>query len=293
VNPGSTPLVSILTPSLNQGEFIADCLRSVARQTYPTIEHLVFDGGSTDDTLEHLKGASFPGLRWESRSDRGQADALNRAYANSRGEVIGWLNADDAYFDARAVEIAVNHFARARECGVVFGDVIIIDGRNRLVRHHQGRLPRNWTQLSEHASPLAQPAVFIRRSALGADTFLRTDLHVAMDLELWLRLHRAGVRFDHVSRILAVDREHPQRKVHRLRELRVAENKILAAAYGVAFDDRHHSRFAAWRRRVIGAAHLVQAPRRYTPAIDVDMRPVLARVARQLLLDSRSAIARS
>lgn len=286
-------LVSILTPSLNQAEFLPDCLHSVARQSYRPIEHVVFDGGSSDGTLELLRNAVGQNVIWVSEPDRGQADALNRAFARSEGDIIGWLNADDAYFDVRAIEFVVDYFARHPECDAVFGDVLIIDGENRLVRHHRAYLPPVWTKLPEHASPLAQPAVFVRRSALNrTGTFLREDLHVSLDLELWLRLTAAGVDFHHVSRILAVDRDHQGRKVHRLRELRLAENRKLSAEYGIEFADRHHSRLRAWLRRAIGATHLIGLEHHYTLAVEIDLRAPVMRLARQLLLTNRSAIGR-
>jgi len=84
------PLVSVLTPSFNQAAWLTDNLGSVAAQTYPAIEHVVMDGGSTDGTLDILKTAGDRVL-WRSESDRGQADAINKAFAASSGEIIGWI----------------------------------------------------------------------------------------------------------------------------------------------------------------------------------------------------------
>jgi len=283
-------LVSVLTPSLNQAAFLPDCLQSISRQSYRPIEHLLFDGGSRDTTVDLLRGPLGQDVIWVSAPDRGQAHALNQAFARSRGDIIGWLNADDAYYDASTVQRVVDYFSRYPKCGVVYGDVLIVDEQGRLIRHHRPHLPSFWTKLPAHAAPLTQPAVFIRRSALTRlGTFLREDLHVSLDLELWIRLTAAGVEFRHIPRVLAVDRDHQGRKVHRLRELRLQENRKLSAEYGIEFDDRNHSRPRAWFRRVVGAAHLVSLERRYAPVINIDLGTPVTRLARQIFLPSRSA----
>ena len=89
--------ISVVTPSYNQGVFLGRTLASVASQSYPPHEHLVFDGGSSDETLQVLKAAG-PGVRWVSQPDNGQADAVNQGLQAARGNIIGWLNSDDIYY---------------------------------------------------------------------------------------------------------------------------------------------------------------------------------------------------
>jgi glycosyltransferase involved in cell wall biosynthesis len=114
------PLVSILTPSFNQARWLVDTLQSVARQTYPHIEHIVMDGGSTDGTVDLLTHAGSR-VTWKSEPDRGQSHALNKALAASTGEIIGWINSDDAYYDVDAVAAVAQCFARHPEVDVVYG----------------------------------------------------------------------------------------------------------------------------------------------------------------------------
>src|SRR5262245_1833030 len=93
--PASRPLVSIVTPSLDQGRFLGRTIASVEAQDYDRIEHLVADGGSRDETLQIL--AASPRVEWWSKRDDGQSDAVNQALLRARGEIFGWINASDVY----------------------------------------------------------------------------------------------------------------------------------------------------------------------------------------------------
>ena len=87
--------LSILTPSYNQGDFIEKNINSVMNQDWDDIEHIILDGGSTDNTLSILK--KYPHLKWVSEPDEGQADALNKGLQMASGDIVGWINSDDYY----------------------------------------------------------------------------------------------------------------------------------------------------------------------------------------------------
>ncbi len=226
------PLVSVLTPSLSQARWLGDALGSVARQTYPRIEQIVMDGGSTDGSVALLRAAS-PRVRWRSEPDRGQSHALNKAFAESEGEIIGWLNADDAYFAPDTVSEVTQLFARRPDVAVVYGHAALVNG-DGLILHMIWAPPFNAPLLRLH-NFIIQPTAFIRRSALGA-TLVDEAYESAMDRELWLRLdHRC--RFARLDRVLAIDRHHPGRKVYTRPDLARAEGERLVAAYGVPSGD--------------------------------------------------------
>jgi glycosyltransferase involved in cell wall biosynthesis len=276
--PGDLPLVSILTPSLDQGRFLRDCLDSVARQTYPRIEHVVFDGGSTDESLEILADAG-DAVRWTSEPDGGQSDAVNKAFAASSGEIVGWLNSDDGLFAVDVVERVVAAFARHPEAGVVYGDAALVDESGRILRHHRSRWPADPLPL---ASPLVQPAAFFRRSVIEAgEPLLRGELHRFLDYELWLRLRARGVRFVHLQAVVAVDRDHAQRKVRTTDELFVRESTQLVAEYGPVFAVPRLRRVGGLLRRIQGLRE-VWRWERYEPAFPWRTDGRLRRLNRQL-----------
>jgi glycosyltransferase involved in cell wall biosynthesis len=276
--PDGLPLVSILTPSFNQGRFLRDCLESVARQTYPRIEHVVMDGGSTDESLEILVGAG-DAVRWTSEPDRGQADAVNKAFEVSRGEIVGWVNSDDGLFAVDSVARVVAAFAGDPDAGVVYGDAALVDESGRIVRHHRSRWPAGTLPL---VSPLVQPAAFFRRSVITAgEPVLDVDLHALLDYELWLRLQSRGVRYIHLPTVVAVDRDHPQRKVRTTDEVFGRESAQLGEEYGVVFGARRLRRVGGLLRRMRGLP-VVWSWERNTPAFPWRSDGRLQRSVRQV-----------
>jgi glycosyltransferase involved in cell wall biosynthesis len=235
------PLVSVLTPSFQQGSWLADNLRSVANQTYTNLEHIVMDGGSEDGTLQILRGASDPRLRWWSERDRGQSHALNKALAVSRGEIVGWLNSDDAYFSPNVIQEAVDLFRRRPDVSVIYGHAALVNA-DGLILQIIWAPPFSRRLLLLHDFIL-QPTAFIRREALGADIADET-FDFAMDYELWLRLS-AEVKFARLDRLIAIDRHHEMRKSTRMLGALDKDLERLHERYGI------HSGRAAWATRQV------------------------------------------
>lgn len=222
------PLVSVLTPSFNQVRWLGDNLRSVAAQSYPNVEHIVMDGGSTDGTVELLKAAG-PTVRWRSEPDRGQSHALNKAFAESQGEIIGWLNSDDAYFSPAAVEETVRLFEQRPDVDVVYGHAALVNA-DGLILQMLWVPPFSYRLLRYH-NFIIQPAAFIRRSALG-DVIADESYDYAMDRELWLRLGQTR-RFVRLNQLIAIDRHYPTRKSYARPDLARNDGQRLRATYNV------------------------------------------------------------
>ena len=201
------PLVSIVTPSLNQGRFIRDTIESVLSQEYPGLEYIVIDGGSTDDTIEILRSYGDR-LTWRSAPDAGQADAVNSGFRLAKGEILGWLNSDDTYYPG-AVKAAVGHLAANTDTAMVYGDACYIDEKNAVT----GTYPTEDFDMNRLAAAciVCQPTAFIRRAALEAVGMLDPALRYCMDYDLWIRL---GSRFrvDRIGQVLANSRRYPETK---------------------------------------------------------------------------------
>jgi len=274
------PLVSVLTPSYNQAEYLRDNLRSVACQTYPRIEHIVMDGGSTDGSVEVLSEAGDT-VRWRSEPDRGQSHAINKAFAESSGEIVGWLNSDDAYFDCRVVEDVVAYFATHPDVDIVYGHAAQIAEDGTVIW-------MIWTppfsrRVLRITNFIGQPVAFIRRRVLS-EPMLDESYDFAMDYELWLRLLDAGAVFGHINRIVAVDRHQRSRKGVTMTDVLHADYERLADTHGRGYPrgKRLLSRlFYAWRR-FMGAFLVPRIPRELaftdtrTPRSDILRRQLLS-----------------
>ena len=146
---------------------------------------------------------------WESGPDQGQSDAINKAFARSTGEIIGWLNSDDAYFSSDVVRRVVGLFESDPEVGVVYGHAALVSGDGILL--YVLWAPPFARMLPRAYNAIYQPTVFVRRSAIRRDYFVDSALGYSMDRELWLYLSRRN-RFQRLNQILALDRHHLQRK---------------------------------------------------------------------------------
>ncbi len=224
------PLVSVLTPSFGQARWLRDNLTSVESQTYERLEHIVMDGGSTDGSVDLLASRSRPGLTWRSEPDSGQSHALNKAFALSTGEIIGWLNSDDAYFGPTVVEDAVRAFESDPSLAVVYGHALLVNAEG-LVLQALWVPPFDATLLRLHDF-IVQPAAFIRRSSVGVP-LVDESFDYAMDYELWLRLSRRH-RFRRLNRIVAIDRHHAARKSYTMIDVGRSDHARLEREYGVS-----------------------------------------------------------
>jgi glycosyltransferase involved in cell wall biosynthesis len=207
-NP-SQPLVTIVTPSFNQGEFIADAIDSVLAQDYPAIEYLVVDGGSTDSTIAVLRGYGER-VRWTSGPDSGQSDAIHRGFVAGSGEYVAWLNSDDRYVPG-AISAAVADLAIDPTAGLLYGRGEFIDRGGDVIGPCAHVETWNLPRLIGSVNFVLQPATVFRRDAYMAIGGIDTALHYVMDYDLWIRLgSRFPVRF--LPRVLAQARVYGETK---------------------------------------------------------------------------------
>ena len=184
----TTPLVSVVTPCFNSERHIQRCLESVRGQSYQEVQHIVIDGGSTDGTVALL--AQTNGVEWISEPDDGQSDALNKGFSRATGQILTWLNADDALFP-RTLEQVVDVYRRDEELDWIAGRSAV---RREGKSHRIEPVFRVRDRDLDFGNPIVQPSTFFKRSALEQAGELDRELHYAMDLDLWLRFVDLGLR---------------------------------------------------------------------------------------------------
>lgn len=203
-------LISIVTPSYNQGQYIEETILSVKNQDYPRVEHIIIDGGSTDNTLEILK--KYEGsysMSWISEVDEGQSNAINKGIARAKGEIIGWLNSDDVYLFRSIISKVVKIFQQDKNADIVFGDLAYINKEGKILRFYVFQ-EFNYEKLLRYRYNLGQPAVFFNANILKENK-IKENLHYVMDYELWLRLGKK-YNFKHLSEVVAGFRVYAESK---------------------------------------------------------------------------------
>jgi glycosyltransferase involved in cell wall biosynthesis len=201
--------LSIVTPSYNQGRFIERTIESVLSQRFPgSLEYLVMDGGSSDETVAILRKYSQR-VAWVSEKDGGQADAVNKGLWRATGDIIGWLNSDDTYYPG-AFQAVCEAFDSDSSLDVVYGGANHIDENDRVIEPYPTE-DHNFSRLF-YTCYFCQPAVFFRKSVVDRFGPLDARLHFSMDYEYWVRLTLAGAKFGRIEPVLAGSRLYPQNK---------------------------------------------------------------------------------
>lgn len=194
--------VTIITPTFNSSKTFEWCLRSIYSQTYPLIEHIVIDGGSSDGTLEIIKKYEHKIACWVSEKDAGIYHAINKGICRATGEVIGVLHSDDFYADNYVIEDVVKYL-KDNKTDSCYGDLIYIDKNDisRVVRYwragdfHKNRFKIGW------APP--HPTFFCKKSTYEKYGLLNLDFPLAADYELMLRfLYKYDVSTTYIPRTL-------------------------------------------------------------------------------------------
>jgi glycosyltransferase involved in cell wall biosynthesis len=180
------PLVSVVTPSFNQSQFIERTILSVLDQDYPNIEYIIIDGGSTDGSLEIIKKYESRIANWKSEPDKGQTDAINKGFQLAHGQVLAWLNSDDTY-NPGAIREAVKFLKEHPDVGMVYGDANFINANDEVI----GRFPAaqtDRTRLLQGYVHVPQQSSFFRNELWKKVGPLDPDFFFAMDYDLWVRL---------------------------------------------------------------------------------------------------------
>jgi glycosyltransferase involved in cell wall biosynthesis len=202
------PTISIVTPSLNQGDFVEWTVRSVFEQRYPKLEYIFMDGGSTDHTLERIAPYRDRFWHFESGPDDGQSAAIAKGFSLATGELMAYLNSDDVLLPG-TLNFVVDYFHRHPEVDCLYGHRCIINEMNQVIGHWI--LPRHSSFLMRRWDLIPQESCFWRRRLFEQKGNVDVSLHFAMDYDLFVRYMNFG-KFKRVNRFLAAFRIHQNAK---------------------------------------------------------------------------------
>lgn len=217
-------------PSLNQARFIGASIDSVLKQDYENLELIIQDGGSEDETIRILEQlvASDPRLKWESRSDNGPADAIQRAFSKVRGEIIGWLNSDDL-FAPGALSNAQRAFNDHPDWIMCYGHGEHIDESGRRINDYPTKPPSIGVDGFNAGCFICQPTVFFKTPLLSLLGSIDQTLKTAFDYDYWIRAFKAVPdRIGFIDRVLARSRLHQDCITQRMRQSVALEGLYLS-----------------------------------------------------------------
>lgn len=199
------PLITIITPSFNQAQFVAETVRSILSQDYEPIEYRVVNDGSTDDTDIAIRAISTDRFKYSIQSNRGQSRTLNEQWAQSGAKYLAYLSSDDLLAPT-AISKAIAVLESDDSVVCVFPDAHVIDEGGQVIKRSVGRA-FNLEDLVVLQECYIGPGAVFRKSAFDRIGGWREDLRLAPDREFWMRLSREG-RFHFIGEPLAYYRLH-------------------------------------------------------------------------------------
>lgn len=245
-------IISIVTPSFNQGEFIEETIKSVITQKGPFyLDYIIMDGGSTDSTIEIIRKyenifnlncikSPLAGLdfyknksgyepinncfgisyRWYSEKDNGQADALNKGFRLAKGTIYGFLNSDDLYYQSCLDQVS----KRIGKSDIVYGKAMWINIKGKEMLPYPTLKPTKYSFF--YQCTLCQPAVFFSKKCYSNNGEFSTD-YIIFDFEYWMRAVFNNIKFKKINKFLAKSRMYNENKSLRLEQLVACEVKKL------------------------------------------------------------------
>jgi glycosyltransferase involved in cell wall biosynthesis len=247
----SQPLVSVVTPSFNRVAFLRESLESVQSQDYGNFEHIVIDGGSTDGTLDVLRGYGNR-IRLVSEPDLGYADALNKGFRLARGEILAWMMTDDVYLPG-AISRAVEILSEAPDLDMFYGTCLLIGPSGEVIGKHSTKSFSVKRLIHYDPGFFTTQSMFFRKRVLDRAGLMDVNFRLAADYE-WLIRVGLNCRVEYRPECLGAFRRHDS-ALQAPRYRQAYRREVLAAS-------RRHGGywFSPFRYRIadaVPAAHVV------------------------------------
>ena len=227
------PKISVITPTFNQGAFIEKTINSVLSQNYPNLEFIIIDGGSTDNTVEIIKKYENHLTYWVSEPDRGQSHAINKGMAIATGEILTWLNSDDWYLPDTLQRFA-ELFQQNPDVGMIVGAGSMVDLTGNRVNYIKPNSDINLNSLYQWLSggDFLQPSSAYSRKAWELGGPIDESIHIALDVDLWLRMAKQGVKFLSINELFSEALIHPNAKTTAFEDLMILDCSMVIIQHG-------------------------------------------------------------
>ncbi len=228
----SWPKISIVTPSYNQAQFLERTILSVLNQNYPNLEYIIIDGGSTDGSVEIIKKYEKYLTYWVSEKDNGQADAINKGFMKSTGEILAWLNSDDLYLPGALHKIC-QFFRYNPEIDIVYGNFYYIDEDDNLIRRSVA-VSFNMGALLYGELGICQSSTAWKRDIFFKVGMLEDRCQYSMDSVLYYKFVKQKAKFGYLNEDLGTFRMHSSSKTMQ---------RVKGIAYSEPECDEYRERF--------------------------------------------------
>lgn len=271
------PTISLVTCSYQQGRFLDATMQSVLNQQYPSLEYIVIDGGSKDDSTaiiaKHAPLLSY----WVSEKDSGQTEALKKGFAHAQGEIQGWLCSDDILLP-NALQLVGEFFRDNPDVGAVYGDALWIDADGKPLRAKREMNFNQFVFLHDH-NYIPQPSMFWRKRLYDEVGGLDERFNLAMDSDLWARFSEK-TEIAHIPQYLSCMRFYPEQKTRsmkpagRLEDLKIRTRGSRLAHIGFVRPVQHVlARVIRAMSKTLAGGYGASVPERFLPWLDAHATP--------------------
>lgn len=203
--------ISVITPSYNQAEFLPDCINAIKNQSFPAIEHLIFDPGSNDGSIDIAKKAK--GVTLINEKDDGQADAIAQGMLRAKGDIIAWLNSDDYYENNDVFKTIVERFNEADQPDMIYCTGYYLNEKNEKIKDaYINKNPNSLHWKLQEEVGILQPAMFFKKSLVEKIGPVNKLLHFCMDYEFWIRAVKSGAKIVYLDTCTTIARYYQDNK---------------------------------------------------------------------------------